>query len=319
MTRKAQLRNAVAWSLLPMAAPFLCFYSRKNRNQKMLAIRAQLDKLGMAVVPYTYYDPVYTSADLIRDPAAARTLEGIDWNEAGQLKLLDEFSYAGALRHLDGRSIAGRVFRYDNVMFGPGDAEALYCMVRRFRPGRLVEIGCGNSTLVAEMAIEDNRKEDPNYRCRHICIEPFENPWLETLGIEIRREKVERCDLGPFRALEAGDILFIDSSHALRPMGDVEFEYLHILPVLTRGVIVHAHDIFSPRDYPREWLENDRLLWTEQYLLEAFLSFNSEFEILCALNDLSHKHPQSFARAFPVLSERGSKINVGSFWFRRKP
>jgi hypothetical protein len=192
-------------------------------------------------------------------------------------------------------------------------------MVRRFRPGRLVEIGCGNSTLVAEMAIEDNRKEDPNYRCRHICIEPFENPWLETLGIEIRREKVERCDLGPFRALEAGDILFIDSSHALRPMGDVEFEYLHILPVLTRGVIVHAHDIFSPRDYPREWLENDRLLWTEQYLLEAFLSFNSEFEILCALNDLLHRHPQSFARAFPILSERGSKTNVGSFWFRRKP
>src|SRR5580704_11784176 len=97
MTRKTQLRNAVAWSLLPMAAPFLCFYSRKNRNQKMFAIRAQLDKLGMAVVPYNYYDPVYTSADLIRDPAAARALEGIDWNEAGQLKLLDEFSYAGAL------------------------------------------------------------------------------------------------------------------------------------------------------------------------------------------------------------------------------
>jgi hypothetical protein len=285
----------------------------------MFAVRAQLDKLGMAVVPYTYYDPVYTSADLIRDAAAPRALAGIDWNDAAQVKLLDEFNYADELRRLDGRSVAGRVFHYENHTFGPGDAESLYCIVRRFKPSCFVEIGCGNSTLVAQMAMEDNRREDSNYRCQHICIEPFENPWLESLGIEVLREKVERTDLARFRALSPGDILFIDSSHALRPMGDVEFEYLHVLPTLARGVIVHAHDIFSPRDYPREWLENKRLLWTEQYVLEAFLSFNSEFEILCAVNYLSHGHSQNVGKAFPVLAERGSKLNIGSFWFRRKP
>lgn len=113
--------------------------------------------------------------------------------------------------------------------------------------------------------------------------------------------------------------MFIDSSHALRPMGDVEFEYLHMLPVLRPGVIVRAHDIFSPRDYPREWLEKYRRLWTEQYLLEAFLSFNSEFETLCAMNYLKYRRPPQMDRAFPLLLEGGYKAEPGSFWFRRRP
>jgi hypothetical protein len=51
-----------------------------------------------------------------------------------------------------------------------------------------------------------------------------------------------------FSQLEANDILFIDSSHVLRPQGDVLFEFLEILPVLKPGVIVHIHDIFTPQD-----------------------------------------------------------------------
>jgi len=101
-------------------------------------------------------------------------------------------------------------------------------------------------------------------------------------------------------------------------MGDVEFEFLEILPVLASGVIVHVHDIFSPRDYPAKWLKEDRRFWNEQYLLEAFLSFNDRFEILCALNDQMWRGSQAFADAFPVLAERGEMNPVGSFWFRRK-
>jgi hypothetical protein len=93
---------------------------------------------------------------------------------------------------------------------------------------------------------------------------------------------------------------------------------LHILPVLADGVLVHIHDIFSPRDYPTKWLKQDRRFWTEQYLLEAFLMFNREFEIVCALNDLMHRAPLELARAFPVLARNPSSLHVGSFWMRRK-
>jgi hypothetical protein len=272
---------------------------------------------GFAILPYHYYEPVFRPSDLTRDPDEPRSLKGIDWNEAVQLKLLSEFRYSEDIRQLEGRRTGDHVYRFENIWFGPGDAEALYCMIRRFKPSRFVEIGCGQSTIIAEFAIQDATKEDPGYRCKHVCFEPYENPWLETLGIEVRRQPVEHSDLQAFRDLEAGDILFIDSSHVVRPMNDVEFEYLHILPILSPGVIIHVHDIFSPRDYPRQWLEDYRHNWSEQYLLEAFLSFNSQFEILCAVNYLTRKRPPQLATAFPVTCEQPFGY-VGSFWLRRR-
>jgi hypothetical protein len=61
----------------------------------------------------------------------------------------------------------------------------------------------------------------------------------------------------------------------------------------------------------------ERRFWNEQYLLEAFLSFNNEFEIICSLNHLMHLDLPQFKRAFPTLAERGADPFVGSFWFRR--
>jgi len=74
--------------------------------------------------------------------------------------------------------------------------------------------------------------------------------------------------------------LFIDSSHIIRPQGDVLFEYLEILPILNAGVFVHIHDIFTPKDYLSEWILDGKVFWNEQYLLEAFLSFNTCFKIM---------------------------------------
>ena len=272
----------------------------------------------MAVVANHYYEPIFKADDIFRDPATPRALAGVDWNINEQISLLRKFRFGDSLQLLEGRRCHGREFRYENPMFGPGDAEVLYSMIRVVKPKQLIEIGCGQSTLVARFAIEDATKEDPHYRCNHFCYEPFENPWLSELGVEVKREKIERADLDAFRGLSSGDIVFIDSSHVQRPMGDVEFEFLHILPVLPEGVIIHVHDIFSPRDYPTKWLIEDRRLWNEQYLLEAFLSFNSEFEIICAMNDLMHRGLEEFREAFPVLAAAGSRPLVGSFWIRRK-
>jgi hypothetical protein len=313
---KDKIRDYVALALFAPALPFLRFAA--PRRAYLQSVRGLLDQAGVAVLPYHWCEPIYKSEHIFRNPEQPRPLAGIDWNLATQIDLLKQFKFGAALRALDGRQYRGRTFTYHNDMFGPGDAEALYSMIRHEKPRRIVEIGCGQSTLVARFAIEDAMAEDPQYRCRQICFEPFENPWLDDLGIEIHRKPIEHADLDVFRSLSAGDIVFIDSSHALRPMGDVEFEFLHILPILPKGVIVHVHDIFSPRDYPATWLTEERRLWNEQYLLEAFLSFNSEFEILCALNDLTHRRPAELAAAFPILAERGPTIPVGSFWFRRR-
>ena len=312
---KNMIRDCVALALFVPALPFLRFVA--PRRATLLAVRGLLDRAGVTVVANHYHEPTFSAEQIFRDPDAPRSLVGIDWNLDAQTDLLAQFDFGETLRALEGRRCGGRTFSYTNGYCGPGDAEALYCMIRHFRPRKIVEIGCGQSTIVAHLAIADAKAADSQYSCRQICYEPFENPWLDGLGIEIKRELIEKSDLTLFRSLSPGDIVFINSSHALRPMGDVEFEFLHILPNVPKGVIVQVHDIFSPRDYPAQWLNVERRFWNEQYLLEAFLSFNKEFEIICSLNHLMHLGSPQFKRAFPILAERGPDPFVGSFWFRR--
>ena len=111
--------------------------------------------------------------------------------------------------------------------------------------------------------------------------------------------------------------MFIDSSHIIRPQGDVLFEILEILPVLSSGVIVHIHDIFSPKDYPDKWILKEHRLWNEQYLLEAFLSNNRDFEIIGSLNYLMHNYPKELKSVSPILNKQENR-EPGSFWIRKK-
>jgi hypothetical protein len=231
-TVKSRLRDFLAIALFFPALPFLRFVG--PRRNYLTAVRGLLDRAGTTVIANHYYEPSYTAADIFRDPDEPRTLAGIDWNIEGQLALLEEFTFGPKLEALEGRSFRGRTFSYENDWFGPGDAEALYSMIRHFKPRRIVEIGCGQSTLVARFAIGDATAADPQYQCRQICFEPFENPWLDELGVEVRRERIERADPSLFWSLTAGDVVFIDSSHTQRPMGDVEFEFLHIRQKLIR-------------------------------------------------------------------------------------
>lgn len=265
-----------------------------------------------------YYEPLIRP-DSLRNPLDdERNLPGLDLNESVQLELLSEFVWADELLEIPRDATDRREFYYNNEFFQSGDAEVLYSMIRRFRPSRVVEIGSGQSTLLAAAAIAANAREDEAYTCTHTCIEPYEVPWLEDVGVDVLRTRVEDVGLDLFRSLERDDVLFIDSSHVIRPQGDVLFEYLEVLPTLRPGVIIHVHDIFTPRDYPHEWVVDLRRMWNEQYLLEAFLTNNPDFEVLAALNFLKHRHPAALSTACPILAEEIEAREPGSIWFRRR-
>ncbi|PYM05032.1 MAG: hypothetical protein DMD82_12540 [Candidatus Rokuibacteriota bacterium] len=219
-----------------------------------------------------------------------RNLPGVDLDPAGQLALLESFRGEAELLEFPLRPPAPHEFGYLNRSFGPGDAEYLYLAIRHFRPRRIIEIGSGNSTLMARNAICRNQAEVPDYVCEHTCIEPYEMPWLESVGVHVIRRRVEDLDLAIFCELQANDVLFIDSSHVVRPQGDVLREYLEILPALRAGVLIHVHDIYTPRDYPERRLLAEVRFWNEQYLLEALLSGNRGFRVFGALNFLRHDH-----------------------------
>ena len=288
--------------------------ARRIGLHRLRACRAVLLKVGVLPVRRHYYEPFVDPATLRKRLDAERPLPGIDWNIPLQLRLLEEMRYADELADLATPRTGQFEFRLDNGSFESGDAEFLYQLIRARKPRRLFEIGSGNSTLIARRAIARNCEESPEYSCKHLCIEPFEAPWLEECGVITLRERVEDVDRALFLELEAGDLLFIDSSHVIRPQGDVLAEYLEILPTLRPGVIVHVHDVFSPRDYPEEWVSKRLWLWNEQYLLEAFLSGNRTWKVIGALNLLSHRHFDALRKVCPYLTR---DREPGSFYIEK--
>lgn len=309
------LADVLATATILSLAPALKFVGRYRlslpRAQRMM------DRVGAQVRTSHYYEPTYAESDLPPETAGERPLPGVDLNAEGQLALLRHFNFQDELRALPLDKASPDSFGYLNDMYSFGDAEILYNMIRLMKPRRIIEIGSGNSTLMARLAIDANSRDDPDFRCAHFCIEPYEMPWLEGTGVTVLRQRVEEVDLEFFDKLAANDILFIDSSHVIRPFGDVLREFQEIVPRLAPGVLVHVDDIFTPRDYPDHWLRAERRLWNEQYLLESFLAYNERFEVICASNWLKHNHWDDFLRACPMMVHDPAQ-EPGNFWFRRK-
>ena len=136
--------------------------------------------------------------------------------------------------------------RWNQDWFPRLDAAAAYAMVRSLKPRRIVEVGSGHSTRFLARAVADGGLDT-----RIIAIDPQPRAPIETLPVEWLRMPVQR--VAAFPALGEDDILFIDSSHQLKPGSDVEFLLQAVLPMLPAGVRVHFHDIFLPDDYPKEW------------------------------------------------------------------
>jgi len=267
------------------------------------------------VTPVHFYQPIPDTQSLpetLWDRPSE--LVGIDMNDAMQLDLLRNH-FPKLRREYDEFPVEptgepGR-FHFNNGLFDGTDALVAYCMIRHFKPRLIIEVGSGFSSLVAAEAIAKNKNS------ALICIEPYPPDFLRQgfPGLHsLIEKKVEEIDIGFFSQLESGDILFVDSSHTVKIGGDVNYLFLEVLPRLKPGVIVHVHDIFLPFDYRRDWVMDELRFWTEQYLLQAFLTFNSEFEVLMANSYLNRDHQEDLKATFPNLASwRG-----GSFWMRRR-
>lgn len=271
-------------------------------------------KVGVFPIIDHYFEPLFNYKKLKHSLRDDREISGINLNVLEQLALLKQFNYNDEIKEISKLPDRQLNFSFNKGPFRSGDAEFLYNIIRLLKPKKIFEIGSGHSTLMAQHALAKNLTESPENIAEHVCIEPFEAPWLEKLPVKVIRSLVEDIDVGFFKQLNAGDILFIDSSHMITPQGDVLFEYLQILPILATGVIVHIHDIFTPKNYLSEWLEKGTVFWNEQYLLEAFLTMNDSYKIVGALNYLKHNHYNELAEKSPMLTP---DREPGSFWIQR--
>jgi hypothetical protein len=269
--------------------------------------------------PGHFYSPIPSAEEVGRNAQrlfAARPLElpGIALNESGQLALLEKLkSYYQELPFPETKT-PGHRYCFDNGAYSYSDAICLYGMIRHARPQRIIEVGSGHSSC----AMLDTNELFFQNRIACTFIDPYPERLLSLIRkedrdrIEIIPKPVQDVDIGRFRELAANDILFIDSTHVVKIGSDVNYIIAEVLPALRPGVYIHFHDIFYPFEYPAEWLYEGRM-WTETYLLRAFLEFNSAYAIVLFNTFLEHFHREEFARHMPLCL----KNEGGSIWLQR--
>lgn len=287
------------------------------------AVFASGQRLGINITPRHYESPIPYLRMLPEEIWDRRyEMTGVNLDAERQMELVrgldvrygDEF----AAFPMDDTGVPGQYY-INNRFYGSVDGEILYCFVRHFKPRKVVEIGGGNSTLLLVQSMLKNEEEDPGYHWDISVVDPHPRKSLKSISpghLSFKKSRVQDVSLNELAALEAGDILFIDSSHALSIGSDVNYEILEILPRLEPGVIVHVHDIFLPAEYPRSWVVDSMRFLNEQYMLQAFLAFNREFEVLLAGSFMHLYHPQALEGAFKTY--RRDETWPCSFWFRRK-
>jgi predicted O-methyltransferase YrrM len=280
------------------------------------------DKWGYYIRKFHYYDPLPNFSDITQEQVLKKRVStAIDWNLEAQINLLQKLSlYQLEICQIKDEKDSSLRFNFFNDFYSEIDAAIYYTLIREIKPTKIIEIGCGYSTQIAALAIAQNQQEGKTGKI--ICIEPYPEPQLveANLDVELLIERVENIDLKIFEQLSSGDILFIDSTHTVKFGSDVCREILEILPALTSGVWIHFHDIFFPYDYPPEWLIEKRLAWNEQYMVEAFLAYNSHFEVVLANHWLSVDYPQEVAKIWPgvIKWEKDPYHHCAGLWLRKK-
>ena len=277
------------------------------------------DHFGYHVRPIHYYEPLPDFAHITPDQRQRRRQSSaIDFNLPAQVSLVRRLGqrYCTELVEMASHSEPDG-FNFENDYFSGCDAALYYALLRDLKPKQVIEIGSGYSSQIADKALKRNCLE--GYAGKLTCIEPFPQQSLlkANLDFELIQSQVEKVDLKFFQRLRSGDVLFIDSSHAVKFGSDVCWEFLEILPSLPIGVWIHVHDIFFPHDYPAEWLIERRIAFTEQYLLEAFLAYNQSFSVQAANYWLYLDHPGVLQLLWPAVRQSREHHGGSSFWMTK--
>lgn len=189
------------------------------------------------------------------------------------------------------------------------DMAVLYSMISTKRPNQYIEIGSGNSTKVAALAIKNDQ-----LTTTITCIDPQPRANISSIVDRHIRSAFEKLDFFKEIAIDSGDILFIDNSHRLLPNSDVMVLFLEILPQLPTGVIVHLHDIYLPFDYPQFMCDR---FYSEQYMLAAFLINNPErYHTICPNYFISEDDElsQVYQSLWDIAALQGVERHGGSYW-----
>jgi hypothetical protein len=280
-------------------------------------------RLGLDILPRHFYSSVPDMRALRRSsgwrqPFAMHGVAGADI--ASQIAALEAIC-PEALRHQWATLSVHETAVAENGQgggYGAIEADVLHAFIRHYRPRRIVQVGCGVSTSVIIRAAKL-----AGYAAQITCVEPYPSAFLtaaEANGrIELHREGAEGCAREVLTDLSAGDLLFVDSTHAVRPGSEVNRIILDVLPRLAAGVLVHFHDIHFPYDYQRALLREELFFSSESTLLHAYLADNARCRILLSLSMLHYAAPEAIARVIPHYEPQGNDAGLATGGGRHFP
>lgn len=268
--------------------------------------------LGLPAKPYGFYLPYRHAAAVEpldegesvgwlerRFEAAAPGMESLLRRAEGFNGCFKEFEFAHPAR-------SGRP-RFDQDWFPGLDGALAYALTRLRRPRRIVEIGSGHSTRFLAAAIRDEGLDT-----RLHSIDPKPRREIDGLCAAVTRAPLSRAHDGLITGLEAGDFLFIDSSHVAQPGTDADRLIGELLPTLAPGVVVHIHDVFLPFGYPADWRWRG---YNEQNAVLAMLGGGDAWSVLAANAWLRRRRPEAAAR---VLAPCPKGAREASLWLERR-
>lgn len=231
-----------------------------------------------------YHSPIPDRDDVLKYVESRKPLNlelpDVKLNKEKQFELLNDYvRFYEELPFPEKQNMDYR-FYYDNSWYSYSDAIFLYSFLRKHEPKRIIEIGSGFSSAVMLDTVDGFFSHHPDIT----FIDPYPDRLKSLLRsddknhVRIIDKKIQEVPMELFLTLEAGDFLFIDSSHVIKCGNDLQLLMFEILPLLPSGIFVHFHDVFYPFDYPSKWLKEGRY-WNENYFLRAFLSYNCDWSV----------------------------------------
>jgi hypothetical protein len=291
-----------------------------RRLRELLGARRNAAGTATLFPPGHFYSPVANVEELRAQaqriwPDRPAVL-GIDFDDASHERVLREYfpafypDFAYPAKP-DGNPLG---FYVENDQFSWLDCRALFVLLRAWRPRRFIEVGSGFSTLL----VADVNRRFLSASLAIECIEPYPRAMLRSRELGLERLVVSKVqDLEPafFERLDAGDVLFIDSSHVAKTGSDVNHLCFEVLPRLRAGVRIHFHDIFLPADYPKPWVLDENRGWNEQYVVRALLMFSSAFRVVFGSSYAVAAHGEALRAA--LRDPDGACYGGGSLWIEK--
>lgn len=282
-------------------------------------LRAVIEEVMRFVPPGHFFSPIPSLDEIRKDEkrifeSVPRDIIGVELHEAEQLTLLDELACSYKEMPFQSHKVDGLRYYFENPSYSYSDAIILHCMIRYLKPKRIIEVGSGFSSCVTL----DTNELYFNGSILTTFIEPYPRLFMSLVKeedkgrIKLFPYRLQDVNVSEFEALQANDILFIDSTHVSKIDSDVNRIVFEILPRLAPGVHIHFHDIFYPFEYPKEWVYEGKA-WNEAYVLRAFLQYNTAFRVVLMNTFMERYHESFFQERMPLCL----KNTGGSIWIRK--